>query len=142
MARAFETLTIDEIVEMNRQQIKLYGGSFVGACNFRNEASLRYALEAINAVVYGEELYPNIEEKAACLAYNIIAKHVFTDGNKRTGMAVCRVYLLLHDMDLRLDETSGFDDDLIQTAERIATGKIDFSDFADWIRSRLLDTRI
>lgn len=35
--------------------------------------------------VFGEDVYPSIEEKAAHLLYFIIKNHPFNDGNKRTG---------------------------------------------------------
>ena len=35
--------------------------------------------------VFGEEMYPSIEEKASHLLYFIIKNHPFNDGNKRTG---------------------------------------------------------
>lgn len=33
----------------------------------------------------GQDVYPSIEEKAACLLYFVVKNHPFIDGNKRTG---------------------------------------------------------
>jgi prophage maintenance system killer protein len=44
---------------------------------------LKGILDQIRQDVYGRELYPSIEEKAANLLYFIDKDHVFVDGNKR-----------------------------------------------------------
>ena len=38
--------------------------------------------------VFGQELYPSVEEKAAHLLYFVVKNHPFNDGNKRTGAFV------------------------------------------------------
>jgi death-on-curing family protein len=43
--------------------------------------------------VFGQELYPSVEEKAAHLLYFVVKNHPFNDGNKRTG-AFAFVWLL------------------------------------------------
>ena len=43
--------------------------------------------------VFGEDVYPSIEQKAAHLLYFIVKNHPFTDGNKRSG-AFAFIWLL------------------------------------------------
>ena len=35
--------------------------------------------------VFGKDVYPSVEEKAAHLLYFIVKNHPFSDGNKRSG---------------------------------------------------------
>jgi prophage maintenance system killer protein len=44
---------------------------------------LKGILNQIRQDVYGKELYPSVEEKAANLLYFVDKDHVFADGNKR-----------------------------------------------------------
>ncbi len=101
MAGTSETLSLDELVEINRQAIDAFGGSFyAGDNNLINPGTLIYTLDSLDAEVFGNELYPAIEQKAAVLGWNIIVKHVFHDGNKRTGILACITFLELNGYDL------------------------------------------
>jgi death-on-curing protein len=59
-------------------------------------------------------LYPTLKEKAAALAHHIISRHVFVDGNKRTGIHICWAFLQSNDTKLALDLS------IIELAETIA----------------------
>ena len=136
MGRISETLTIDEVVEINRQQIDTFGGLFLPENNFHNQASLEYALEALDAASFEQDLYPSLAEKAALLVNTIIRHHVFHDGNKRTAMTVCRVFLLLNGYDLQI-ETDSVDADAMNTAIDIANSKRETEDLISWINERM-----
>ena len=41
-------------------------------------------------------MYPSIEDKAAVYCYNIICNHIFSDGNKRTGLESSLAFLNLN----------------------------------------------
>jgi prophage maintenance system killer protein len=51
----------------------------------KQQGSLGGILGNVMQNVFGEEVYPSIEEKASHLLYFIIKNHPFNDGNKRTG---------------------------------------------------------
>jgi death-on-curing family protein len=51
----------------------------------KQQGSLGGILGNVMQNVFGEEVYPSIEEKAANLLYFIIKNHPFNDGNKRTA---------------------------------------------------------
>ena len=51
----------------------------------KHTGSLAGILGNVMQNVFGEEMYPSIEEKASHLLYFIIKNHPFNDGNKRTG---------------------------------------------------------
>ena len=41
----------------------------------------------------GEDLYPDIEAKAAALMHSLVMNHPFVDGNKRAGAAAAELFL-------------------------------------------------
>lgn len=59
----------------------------------KNKGSLDSIIKNVFQNVFGQELYPSLEEKAAHLLYFIIKNHPFNDGNKRTG-AFAFIWLL------------------------------------------------
>jgi death-on-curing protein len=137
VARASETLTIDEIVEMNRLALNMYGGlPFAGENNFANESTLLYTLEALDGEIYGEELYPTIEKKAAALGWKIMAGHVFNDGNKRTGLLACITFLELNGLDLQIS-FDNVDAEAVSICEGVADRKVvSLEEFTQWIETR------
>lgn len=140
MARISESLNIDEIVEINRQQVIAFGGLFLPYNNnFHNRSSLEYALEAVDGEMFGNVFYPTLESKAAFLAFSIINNHVFHDGNKRTGLMVCRVFLLLNGSDLQL-LTDESDEDAMEACANIAKSEINLEQFTEWVRNRMPDS--
>lgn len=44
---------------------------------------LKGILDQIQQNVFGQELYPTLEEKAANLLYMLVKDHIYFDGNKR-----------------------------------------------------------
>ena len=111
-----------------------FGGFFAGNRNLANPGSLEHILEAIRGSLFGEELYPTIYEKAAALGWRVIIGHVFHDGNKRTGMEACRLFLELNGYTMRIDR------DVIDMALKIATHEVAFADFVRWIEDRTTPT--
>ena len=59
----------------------------------KEKGKLEGILAAIYQNVFGEELYPSIEEKAANLLYFIIKDHPFADGCKRIGACLFLEFL-------------------------------------------------
>lgn len=131
MGGAFQALTLDDIVEINRQMISRFGGAYFGSNrNLVNPGSLEHVLEEIQGSFFGQEPYPTIIEKAAVLGWRIIARHVFYDGNKRTGMEACRLLLDINGWGMAIDHET------VDIALQIAQGQCSESDFAQWLRLR------
>ena len=86
-------LSLDFIVYLNRMTSKENGGLFVPPHNFLHGEQLTYIIEAVDATMFGEELYPTVADKAALYMYNIVCNHVFADGNKRTGLTAAIAFL-------------------------------------------------
>ena len=88
-----------DILTINLLTIEDVGGNFVPPYNFLHEENLDYLLEAVQAEMFGEPLYPEIYQKAGVYMFNIIVNHIFQDGNKRTGLEAALLFLQLNDYD-------------------------------------------
>ena len=133
MVGAVQILTVDDIVEINRRMILEFGGIFFeGDNNLANPGSLDFVLEEINGFLYGEELYPDILQKAALISWRIISGHIFHDGNKRTGMEACRIFLDLNGSKMLMDF------EVVNVSIQIASKEMDFNPFVGWLRRRTI----
>lgn len=90
----------EEIIFINRKTIERHGGHFIPPFNILNENPLDYVIDAVNAEMFGESLYPEIWDNAAVYFYSIITGHIFQDGNKRTGLESALAFLKLNDYQL------------------------------------------
>lgn len=118
-------------MEINRRMISEFGGIFfAGDENLANPGSLDHLLDEIQGSLFGQELYPDIFDKAALIAQRIIVGHIFHDGNKRTGMEACRLFLEMNGYNMRVDQ------EVVNTAIQIATHEIQFNDIVSWLRDR------
>lgn len=132
MGRTLQTLTKSEIVQINRRMIQQFGGIFFsGNENIHNSGSLDYLIGTIEGSVLDFDPYPTIIEKAALLAWRIITGHIFIDGNKRTGLESCRLFLEINGFDLPIDH------DIVTIALKIAKKEITFLDFVEWLNKRI-----
>ena len=69
---------------------------------------------------------------AASYAYGLARNHPFTDGNKRTGWVVARLFLADKGCLLRFDPA-----DAVRVMESVAAGTVTESELAEWFRTRL-----
>ena len=99
-------LTKGQIIKINRATVAAHGGNFMPPYNFLHEENLDYLLEAVQAEMFGSPLYPTIADKAALYCFNIIGNHIFTDGNKRTGLGAALQFLNLNDCYLSPEVTN------------------------------------
>ncbi len=89
-------LTKKEIIFLNKNNISRFGGNFVPPDNLLHETSLDYLVDIVDAELFGETMYPEIYHKAGVYLFNIISNHIFTDGNKRTGLDACILFYELN----------------------------------------------
>jgi death-on-curing protein len=83
-----------------------------GASGIRDEALLESAVSAPQATMMGEPLISDPIEIAAAYLFYLCRNHPFVDGNKRTALATCLVFLenngLLPNAKLPLTEWESF----------------------------------
>jgi death-on-curing protein len=89
-------LTQKQVLMLHSQLIQETGGSD----GVRDEKLLESALETPFQSFGGEELYPNIQAKAARLCYGRVKNHAMVDGNKRIGTHAMLVFLALNGYEL------------------------------------------
>ena len=71
-------------------------------------------------------------DKLTRLSFGLVMNHPFLDGNKRIGAYVLTVGLKLNGIPFSFD-----DDEAIREFFGLATGKISYDSFANWVRSKI-----
>ncbi len=82
-------LGLEEILRLHFWLIEEFSGSH----GVRDENRLKSVVDAPKQFALGAEQYPTVLEKAAVYMRNIIGDHPFQDGNKRTALTVCSLFL-------------------------------------------------
>lgn len=85
--------------------------------------------------MFGEPLYPTISDKAAIYCYNIICNHIFSDGNKRTGLEAALAFLKLNGM--RLDKAMP-NSKLYDFIIKIASGQSSLEECRTWFSENVI----
>lgn len=109
-------LTVEEVVELHRQSIALYGGEL----GIRDEGLLESAVMSPQQTFGGDYLYPSLVEMAASYWFGLVMNHVFVDGNKRVGLRAADVFLALNGLDLTLTEAEAVQLTLRLTQHQVA----------------------
>jgi death-on-curing protein len=120
-------LSIEQVLELHRLQIRHFGG----ASSLRDRGALESALGRPPMTFGGEDLYPDVEAKAAALMHSLVMNHPFVDGNKRAGAAVAELLLEVNGVQL----VAG-DDDLVDITLAVARGEVKAEALAIWLRQR------
>lgn len=118
-------LSLEEILRLHFQVIEDYGGSH----GLRSEDRVKSVIQAPKLEAFGQEQYPTLYTKASVYFRNIIGDHPFTDGNKRTGVTVCGIFLARNGVVLTATPK-----DLELFAVRLATDHLAIETIADWLR--------
>lgn len=84
--------TIEEVIFIHDRIIEESGGSK----GIRDLDLLQSAVGRPQVSFAGQDLYQDIFFKAAALIHSLILNHPFTDGNKRTGLAVASRLLFIN----------------------------------------------
>jgi death-on-curing family protein len=127
-------LSVEDICEINKAAIRMYGGFVDRAGILRINNSLDYLVDAVRCSVFGKTLYPRIPDKASFYLYHIIRSQPFYDGNKRTGMLTCRVFLLVNEWDYQPKLTT---EERKHIAFSIATNNMKYDEVRRWMYERV-----
>jgi death-on-curing protein len=82
-------LTVDAVKAIHAEVLAAHGG----AAGIRDETLLESAVAAPQASMMGQLLISDPLEIAAAYLFYICRNHPFLDGNKRTALAACLVFL-------------------------------------------------
>lgn len=124
-------ITADEALAIHDLSLSRYGGGE----GVRDFGLLESALAQPSQSFAGNELYPKLTDKAACLAYGIIRNHPFADGNKRTGAACLATFLLLNGKSFEPPP-----EELLHAILATADGTLDRKGLAEWVAAQALQT--
>jgi death on curing protein len=127
-----EYLSKTDVVLINQATLKEHGGNFVPPSNLLHESNLDYLLEAVQSEMFGEPLYPEMADKAAVYMFNIVCNHVFTDGNKRTGLAAAIIFLNINGCDIVV-ENHILEDFTVE----VASGKRNLEECQAWFKENI-----
>jgi death-on-curing protein len=120
-----EFLTIDDILDLHRDQIERYGGDL----GIRDRGLIEAAVAMPQQSFGGRYLHVDLFEMAAAYAFHLAESQAFVDGNKRTGLAAAYTFLALNGY--RLSER---DDTLYGAMIAIGTRRLDKAGLASVMR--------
>ncbi len=89
MSSVLRHLTVEAVKVIHQEVLSAHGG----AAGLRDEALLESAVAAPQATMMGQPLISDPVEIAAAYLFYLCRNHAFIDGNKRTALAACLVFL-------------------------------------------------
>ena len=89
MKRSLAHPTTGAVKAIHAEVLAAHGGS----AGLRDEALLESAVAAPQATMTGEPMFTEPVEIAAAYLFYLCRNHPFVDGNKRTALATCLVFL-------------------------------------------------
>jgi len=92
-------LTVAIVHEIHAEAIARFGG----ASGVRDVALLESAVAAPQAGYGGKSVYADVDEIAAAYLFFLCRNHAFIDGNKRTALGACIVFLRLNGIEPKPD---------------------------------------
>ena len=92
-------LTVEIVREIHAEVIAGFGGSD----GVREMALLESAVSAPQASFGGRSPYSDLAEVAAAYLFYVCRNHPFIDGNKRTALGACIVFLRLNGIEPKAD---------------------------------------
>jgi death-on-curing protein len=117
-----ENLTLEDLLALIED---------LGVGPIRDIGLLESAIHRPQATVYGDDAYPDLDQKAAVLLESLVRNHALIDGNKRIGWLATAVFYGLNNIELEPP-----DDDAYDLVIAIASGTITYehaaSHLAKW----------
>lgn len=89
MSESLAFPTVEAIKAIHAEVLSAHGGS----AGLRDEALLESAVAAPQTTMMGRPLISDPQEVAAAYLFYLCRNHPFVDGNKRTALATCLVFL-------------------------------------------------
>jgi len=94
MKRPLAHPTVEAVKAIHAEVLAAHGGG----AGLREEALLESAVAAPQATMMGKPLFTDPVEIAAAYLFYLCRNHPFVDGNKRTALATCLVFLSENDL--------------------------------------------
>jgi death-on-curing protein len=94
------------------------------------------ALARPKTTLFGEDVYPTLELKAAAMVHSIIKNHAMVDGNKRTSWFMLSSFLYINGYFIEMNADQGMEFTL-----GIAPDKLSLAEAAAMIRRHMVEVR-
>lgn len=120
-------LTEKDIITLNVYVINKYSPN--EQIGVKEPTALNMLVNAPKQHVFGEEQYPTLELKASNLVRNLVQKHVFYNGNKRTALMTLIVYLKMNGY-----QFTASNEEAANYMVKIATEDLQETDIEQWIK--------
>jgi death-on-curing protein len=114
-----------EIDYLDFHDLLLICDEIIPGYQIRDRGLLLSAIERPQTELYGVEVYPDFELKAAALMHSIVRNHALIDGNKRLAWSAMRIFCLMNKRDVYLTVAQAE-----QVTVAAATGKYDVKELA------------
>ncbi|HSN77608.1 MAG TPA: type II toxin-antitoxin system death-on-curing family toxin [Anaerolineae bacterium] len=118
-------LTVEQVLFIHMRLIAETGGS----AGVRDLDLLASAVGRPQASFGGQDLYPDVFDKAAALLDSLVRNHPFVDGNKRVGITAVGLFLLGNG--LRLTASNA---DLQQFTLQVARSEAPMEQMVAWLK--------
>lgn len=118
-------LTLEEVLEIHRDEIERHGGT----PGVRDNGLLESAVAAPQSGFGGHCLHGDVYEMAAAYVFHLAQNHPFLDGNKRVGAATALVFLAMNGIETKMTNQA-----LVDMVLAVAKGKMDKPVIAELFR--------
>jgi len=118
-------LTLEEVLEIHRDEIERHGGTL----GVRDNGLLESAVAAPQSGFGGHYLHSDLYEMAAAYLFHLVQNHPFLDGNKRVGVATALVFLTMNGVETKMANQA-----LVDMVLAVAKGKMDKPAIAEFFR--------
>lgn len=126
-------ISLLKAIELHDKIVDEFGG--IKGYNQTQIGYLEGALEHIQNDLY----YPNLEDKVSHLMFSCVKFHPFSDGNKRTSIALSNMFLKLNDITLNADN---FNETMENIVIKIATNEISKDDLRDIFKNFIFNNKL
>ncbi len=123
-------LTVAIVREIHAEAIAEFGG----ASGVRDMALLESAVAAPQAGFGGKSVYADVIEIAAAYLFFLCRNHAFIDGNKRTALGACIVFLRLNGIKPMPDSP-----EWEKLTLAVAASVLDRDETTEWVRKLIVD---
>lgn len=127
-------LTEDEIIEINHFVIRKY--SPAEPVGLVQPKVLNMIVENPKQDVYGKEVYPSIIDKSANIYKNLVQKHIFVNGNKRTAFLALKTVLKFNGYRLKVETNEA-----VEFTVKIAKYSLQDSEISKWISDHVYEMK-
>lgn len=116
--------SFEQVLKLHSSLIEKTGG----IDGVRDKNLLDSALKAPFQTFDGNELYPDVYDKASQLCYSLIENHPFADGNKRIGVHLTLLFLKLNRAEIEYTQK-----ELSDFGLSVASGKMSKDEIKAWL---------